>query len=83
MVCYDMVCYDVPLYPFHHPSLHFSAELSTAIEPWVMAQPAPLPILFDNSLAQSVLGIEFRGTKDMVEASVRTLLDNGRDGKAK
>jgi nucleoside-diphosphate-sugar epimerase len=53
------------------------STVSTKQEPKIMAQTAPLPVLFDNSQSVNLLGINYKTTEEMVSSSLQSLLDNG------
>ena len=56
---------------------HVPTELCATLPPHVMAQPPPLPILFDASPSREVLGVQYRSVQEMVHTAVQTLLANG------
>ena len=55
-------------------------EINEQFLPTVMGPPADKPLLFDNSQAATVLGINFTSVEEMVKTCVQELLSNGFTG---
>ena len=53
------------------------SELSSELGPAVMGPAPPLPVLYDVSPAERLLGIRFKTAQEQVEAMVKSMLDNG------
>ena len=53
------------------------SAVSDTLPPTVIAQSPPNPVLYDASPSEQLLGIKYRGTKEMVDTYVASLLENG------
>jgi len=62
------------------PSDKVPTEVNSEYEPTMMGPPANLPLLYDNTPAQTELGIQFRSDEEMITTSVNEMLDNGFTG---
>ena len=56
---------------------HVPSELSSELGAAVMGPAPPLPVLYDVSPAEKLLGICFKPAKEQVEAMVQSMLHNG------
>ncbi|CAE7564970.1 CCR1 [Symbiodinium natans] len=52
-------------------------ELSSELGPTVMGPAPPLPVLYDVSPAERLLGAKFKSAQEQVEAMVQSMLKNG------
>ena len=57
-------------------------KLGESFPPQVMGPRPPLPVLYDASPSEQILGITYKSVEEMVGSSVKSLLDNGLSSSA-